>query len=839
MMEEYELNIEPPERPNLQEEDDDAIINMVNNIAANVLGGNPEDGAQSGGNYSSLPLNGTETVAGDTVQTVSSVSSKIVTESLEEDQLDLKKPTETPSMTDGSETGPTAPVLTTPLSETATLSVSESIKTTANKEGQIVTLLPEDESDGPDKTSSPVTQEAEKERVKAPQDQQYSGVRECREHTPYSCSCVILLKEYLLQSCILVSPHQKKKTNKKSQESQALPGILHKTETSVPVISVTTSSFTQVPHTGTVERTSFVEASVVVDPFFPESKPELDAGSLHLAPSLNSALVTLASSDTSASRATDVVDFLDPSAVESFDVKLNEENKNKPVEDKNFPVFTSHMELSSTPVLTTQSDDVDQVVSGSLVANSTTENSTLTPSMLTSTMDHATFASQSTLTDQSFVQRTASKDTAPVVTPTAVPGTEPLEVVSGVAEPKNEELVEEPPHEGHSGNNQSETSSNAQPVQPPSSDFYAEIPVLTEAPSHSSNQKESVFMRLNNRIKALEVNMSLSGRYLEQLSQRYRKQMEEMQKAFNKTIIKLQNTSRMAEEQDQKQTESINLLQRQLENVTQLVLNLSLQVGQLQREVSDRHSYLLLSVILGLFICIFIGVNYRRMSHGNVMTEPNTYIPNSSSYCCPDRKSPDYENLNPKRRASYPFSQSSLQIATTEGPIEAYDVETRRNSTGNKKKKRCKMKSIKKPETVPPASLSSKANGGLQGNHHCPHNLDLKLPPRSPGPPPFSFGDSPAEESSDDSSQSDEPSFCGITSCSRLCDPLPTANSRSRKKNRLKKRNTVLEQLLQPVKCNGPPVAPKFTLHGLITGSTELNSNRPGVPLLPRKNSLD
>lgn len=33
------------------------------------------------------------------------------------------------------------------------------------------------------------------------------------------------------------------------------------------------------------------------------------------------------------------------------------------------------------------------------------------------------------------------------------------------------------------------------------------------------------------------------------LSLRYRKQMEEMQRAFNKTIIKLQNTSRIAEEQ--------------------------------------------------------------------------------------------------------------------------------------------------------------------------------------------------------------------------------------------------------------------------------------------------
>ncbi|CAG2180407.1 unnamed protein product, partial [Oppiella nova] len=50
------------------------------------------------------------------------------------------------------------------------------------------------------------------------------------------------------------------------------------------------------------------------------------------------------------------------------------------------------------------------------------------------------------------------------------------------------------------------------------------------------NTKESVVIRLTNRIKSLEVNLSLSSQYLEQLSQRYRKQMEEMQRAFNITI---------------------------------------------------------------------------------------------------------------------------------------------------------------------------------------------------------------------------------------------------------------------------------------------------------------
>lgn len=151
------------------------------------------------------------------------------------------------------------------------------------------------------------------------------------------------------------------------------------------------------------------------------------------------------------------------------------------------------------------------------------------------------------------------------------------------------------------------------------------------------------------------------------------------------------------------------------------------------------------------------------------------------------------------------------------------------------------MKSSRKPETVTPTLLStlSAPNGGLQCNHHRPHNMDLKLPPCSPGLPPFSFRNSPSGGSSEESSQSDEPSFCGIASCSRICDPLPAPKSHSKKKNRLKKSSTVLKQLLQPVECNGPPVAPKFTLHGLITGSTELSTNSLGVPLLPRKNSFD
>lgn len=65
-------------------------------------------------------------------------------------------------------------------------------------------------------------------------------------------------------------------------------------------------------------------------------------------------------------------------------------------------------------------------------------------------------------------------------------------------------------------------------LQRTATDFYAELQNSSEPGYgngngnhvHGSNQKESVFMRLNNRIKALEMNMSLSSRYLEELSQR-------------------------------------------------------------------------------------------------------------------------------------------------------------------------------------------------------------------------------------------------------------------------------------------------------------------------------
>nr|XP_046156597.1 LOW QUALITY PROTEIN: SUN domain-containing ossification factor-like [Oncorhynchus gorbuscha] len=287
-------------------------------------------------------------------------------------------------------------------------------------------------------------------------------------------------------------------------------------------------------------------------------------------------------------------------------------------------------------------------------------------------------------------------------------------------------------------------------------DFYAELQNAGEyiggnggvnggVNVYGSSQKESVFMRLNNRIKALEMNMSLSSRYLEELSQRYRKQMEEMQRAFNKTIVKLENTSRIAEEQDQRQTESIQMLQGQLENVTKLMINLTMTVSQLQREVSDRQSYLVVSLVLCL--CLGLVLCLQCCWSANTHTVTHTAV---NHYPSPKRCFSSYDDLSLKRRVSCPLLRSkSFTFPTSEvGPDDLYIVEPLRFSP-EKKKKRCKLKAALS------APSSPMANGGLKCNG-LPHSLNPPPPLEDMSSKELPF---PSESSSCCSSSHSEESY--------------------------------------------------------------------------------
>lgn len=61
--------------------------------------------------------------------------------------------------------------------------------------------------------------------------------------------------------------------------------------------------------------------------------------------------------------------------------------------------------------------------------------------------------------------------------------------------------------------------------------------------------------------------MSLSGQYLEELSRRYKKQVEEMQKSFEKTLLQMTEERRKSNEREQKYLEQMTNLQDQLAQV--------------------------------------------------------------------------------------------------------------------------------------------------------------------------------------------------------------------------------------------------------------------------------
>ncbi|KFO28497.1 SUN domain-containing ossification factor isoform X2 [Fukomys damarensis] len=368
-------------------------------------------------------------------------------------------------------------------------------------------------------------------------------------------------------------------------------------------------------------------------------------------------------------------------------------------------------------------------------------------------------------------------------------------------------------------------------LQRTATDFYAELQNSTDLGYangnliHGSNQKESVFMRLNNRIKALEVNMSLSGRYLEELSQRYRKQMEEMQKAFNKTIVKLQNTSRIAEEQDQRQTEAIQLLQAQLTNVTQLVSNLSATVAELKREVSDRQSYLVISLVL----CIVLGLMLCMQRCRNTSQFDGDYIsklPKSNQYPSPKRCFSSYDDMNLKRRTSFPLIRSkSLQLTGKEvDPNDLYIVEPLKFSP-EKKKKRCKYKT-EKIETIKPADpLYPIANGDIKGRKPFTNQRDFSNMGEVYH---SSYKGPPSEGSSETSSQSEESYFCGISACTSLCNgqsqkTKTEKRALKRRRSKVQDQGKLLKTLIQTKSGSLP------SLHDIIKGNKEITVGTFGV----------
>ncbi|XP_028329031.1 SUN domain-containing ossification factor isoform X2 [Gouania willdenowi] len=746
----------------------DAILSMVNNIAVNVLGGTAETQENLGSEPSPDLQNTAETTTEELTVTP--------------DQKDVKSSSDTVTPTE---------VVTKETS--ATLSSAETLTPTEE-----VTVFPlkEDEEEPISSSITLLDKEVDLEE-ESETNNQNERVQEKQIHPSAvtslpssSCSFATFLHEYLQQKCSALRP-EKRKCQAVSETLTITP-----TQTVPSYLPLTISEYSNFPqrHSDSHDRKQPEPSGDTVAPKTPEIPVESMFESVLLEPSQTVTLLPTSATDSTSGQHIDYLETpslsLEEPDKDGESIKnqktLNKEERSEP--SASLP-SSVHVTLSArVPVEggSPQPKDKKPIIDGANVETSTV-GQTLETTDQPQDPQVATVSPNLDLpVDSEGVLKgdSSSMEASHHLSPEQVTEVEPPDLHLTITDAKKEELAEDLATSSD-GNSSPPSQTSSTTASPSPSDIYAQAPNDTEQNGnqvHSSSQKESVFMRLNNRIKALEMNMSLSGRYLEQLSQRYRKQMEEMQKAFNKTMIKLQNTSKIAEEQDQRQTESIQLLQGQLENMTQHVLNLSVRVSQLQSEVLDRQNYLLLSLLLCLVCGLLLCAYNCWISTNPPITESEPPIPNNYTVCCPEREF-SCDELTLKKSASYPLIHSeSLQLATTEGLEKLHSEETLSVCLTNRKKKRRKMKSVVNTETLHPSldSVGQLCNGAVVCNGASvttdppPHTERLLHP---------SFRDSPSEGSSEASSHSDDPSFCGITTaCSGFCDGLPVARIRAEKR---------------------------------------------------------
>ncbi|XP_041805585.1 SUN domain-containing ossification factor-like isoform X2 [Chelmon rostratus] len=850
MVEEYEEIADPSERPDDQDDDldyptgyapgevklsknligsaKDVILNMVNNIAVNVLGGGPE----MQGNLSSQEVNTTEPTAQANTTDLSSALDS-------EEEVILPDPDIPATAVPSSET---------PVSETPTADTSN--QELPLVEEQIVIPLAKDEEEPISSTITLLDKEEELDEEKEKRDhhkrkQEIQNYCSLLPSFSSSCSCAASLQEYLHRQCsALLSKKRKCQTMGKKQ---MIPPI--QTPVWLQPLSPTACPEPQQHHSevhqphekeqaSEQEPESSARPSETPQPTgnTAESHSESMSEPPLLEPSQTANLPKPTATDSSSAKPTPIVETPQLSSEEPAKELTAEMSQDVLDKEKHIEPSAS---LSSSNYV--QPDVVATVEDASVELTEEKSDIDVSQPEINTPIQTSDKTDQSQILHPTTSPNLEVHPDPPAAPESGIPSTE-------VAHPAPDIVTEREPSGGPPAIAEAKledfaediTASSPSPLAPSSSpslsDIYADPPNGTEQngnPVHGSSQKESVFMRLNNRIKALEMNMSLSGRYLEQLSQRYRKQMEEMQKAFNKTIIKLQNTSRIAEEQDQRQTESIQLLQGQLENVTQLVLNLSVRVSQLQIEVSDRQNYLLLSLVLCLSLGLLLCVNHCRITTIPPTAEPEPPIAKSYTYCCSERRFSACDETGLKRSASYPLIHSeSLQLATTEGPEMLHAEDTQSLCAANRKRRRRKMKPLEKVETLKPSfhAAPELCNGGVVCNGA----------PVTTNPTPITkrllqplFRDSPSEGSSEGSSHSDDPSFCGITTaCTRICDghppPKTRAEKRALRRRRPKSTCAVVDLLQAPRRDKSEPL-PISTIHDIMNRKTEQSSETFGV----------
>lgn len=166
------------------------------------------------------------------------------------------------------------------------------------------------------------------------------------------------------------------------------------------------------------------------------------------------------------------------------------------------------------------------------------------------------------------------------------------------------EQIESKPSQTEVKAPQIETKHSQVEVKPPQPDVKVDQNELKlNGDVRSSNPPESVFLRLSNRIKTLEKNMSLSSQYLEELSRRYKKQIEEVQLSFSKLQASV-------EDQNSKRLENDRNITRERKRLNEDIFQMSQKMDYMEVILITLSAFFIVQTIL--VVAVFRRISIYR-----------------------------------------------------------------------------------------------------------------------------------------------------------------------------------------------------------------------------------
>lgn len=149
-------------------------------------------------------------------------------------------------------------------------------------------------------------------------------------------------------------------------------------------------------------------------------------------------------------------------------------------------------------------------------------------------------------------------------------------------------------------------------------------PASATLPPPTNLPTESIFLRLANRIKNLEINMSLSSTYLEEMSRRYRNQLEVLSKTVNATAQRVDEQYKLEEEREKRHEKELSLIRMQLANLTRDVAILLKEKNSWRPRVSSISQHIVL-VSLEILI-VWMIFSFRKRSEEKTINKKSEFV---------------------------------------------------------------------------------------------------------------------------------------------------------------------------------------------------------------------